>query len=69
MSKSDKKKPINRVGQHFRSKLNGTLYAVIWNDIDGEQMLLNLNDYHVIARIVEEESFQLITRMLKLEPA
>lgn len=69
MSKSDKKKLINRVGQHFRSKLNGTLYAVVWNDIDGEQMLLNLNDYHIIVRLVEEESFQLITRMLKLEPA
>ena len=69
MSKSYKKKPINRVGQHFKSKVDGTLYAVVWNDIDGEQMLLNLNDYHIIIRLVEEEAFQLITRMLKLEPA
>ena len=69
MNKLVGKKPIDRVGQHFRSKLNGTLYAVVWNDIDGEQMLLNLNDYHIIVRLVEEESFQLITRMLELEPA
>lgn len=69
MSKSDKKKPINRVGQHFKSKLDGTLYAVVWNDIDGEQMLLDLNNYHIIIRLVEEEAFQLTTRLLKLEPA
>ena len=69
MSKSDKKKPINRVGQHFKSKIDGTLYAVVWNEIDGEQILLNLNDYHIVIRLVEEEAFQLITRMLKLEPS
>ena len=62
-------KAINRTGKHFKSKINGTLFAVVWNDIDGEQMLLNLNDYHVVMRFTEEESFQIAMKILKLEAA
>lgn len=57
----------NRTGNHYRSKLNNILYAIIWNGIDGEQMLLNLNNYEVVLRFDEEESFLLAKRMLKLE--